>query len=207
MKTKRGTNKKESDHNILISKFNCRWLKRLKKNKIEMFNLKNLECQQIFKELTSNTDFLSSVFDNDQDLNSITKKFLKRLNGVIHNSFKKIKISERPNKALEELFEKRNLLRTKSDPESRDALEQVEEELASKCAEDNKEKIKEELSGMKCDEGGINPGKLWNLRKKLFPKSRDPPTAMLDSSGNLVTSEVEIEKIAIEKTQKQTYEK
>ena len=139
VKTKRGTNKKESDHNVLISKFNFRWLKRLKKNKIEMFNLKNLECQQIFKELTSNTDFLSSVFDNDQDLNSITKKFLKRLNGVIHNSFKKIKISERPNKALEELFEKRNLLRTKSDPESRDALEQVEEELASKCAEDNKD--------------------------------------------------------------------
>ena len=55
-----------------------------------MFNLKNPECQLKFKHLTSSTDFISSVFDTD--LNTITKKFLKRLNGLIHNSFKKIKI-------------------------------------------------------------------------------------------------------------------
>ena len=33
--------------------------------------------------------------------------------------------------------------------------------------------------------------------KKLFPKSRDPPTAMLDAYGNLVTSQEGIEEEAI----------
>ena len=51
---------------------------------------------------------------------------------------------------------------------------------------------------MKCEEGGIHSGKLWKLRKKLFPKSKDPPTAMCDAAGNLATKEVEIEKTAIE---------
>ena len=37
---------------------------------------------------------------------------------------------------------------------------QIEKELATKCAEDNYEKIKEELKDIKCDEGGINTGKL-----------------------------------------------
>ena len=78
--------------------------------------------------------------------------------------------------------------------ESKDALTKIEDELALTCAEENRE----ELEGMKFEEGGINSGKLWTLRKKLFPKSRNPPTAMCDLEGNLVTNEVEIEKIAME---------
>ena len=58
-------------------------------------------------------------------------------------------------------------------------------------------KIEEEISGIKCEEGGINSGKLWKLRKKLFPKSRDPPTAMLDEKGNLVTSVDEVQKLTV----------
>ena len=36
------------------------------------------------------------------------------------------------------------------------------------------------------------------LKKKLSPKCRDPPTAMLDNQGNLVTSEQGIEALAVE---------
>ena len=43
-----------------------------------------------------------------------------------------------------------------------------------KVAEENYEKLKEEINGIKCDEGGINSGKLWRLKKKLNPKCRDP---------------------------------
>ena len=41
-------------------------------------------------------------------------------------------------------------------------------------------------------EWGIYSGRLWKLRKKLFPQSRGPPTAMLDQCGNQVTDEEEI---------------
>ena len=202
IKTKRGSKTVESDHNPIVSKFNFKWRKSIQKRKIEMFNLKNTECQKKFKELTSDTNFLSSVFDNDNDINSVTKKFLKRLTGVLHKSFRKVKICEKTNKALEDLFKKRTVLRTKTDADSIEELKKVEEELAEKCAKDNRDKIKEEISGIKCEEGGIHSGRLWRLRKKLFPKSRDPPTAMKDPDGNLVTSEEEIEKLAI-----QTYQK
>ena len=71
------------------------------------------------------------------------------------------------------------------------------EELADRCAKDNYDKIAEEIAGIECDTGGTHSGKLWQLRKKLFPKSRDPPTAMLDDHGNFVTSPSVLEKLAL----------
>ena len=43
----------------------------------------------------------------------------------------------------------------------------------------------------------MNSGRLWKLRKKLCPRSQDPPTAMLDTLGNLVTSPAIIEELAM----------
>ena len=72
-----------SDHNPLISQFLLKWDRRKTKRRIEMFNLKNLEGQSKFTELTNNGTFLSEVFDNDDDLNKCTNVFIKRLNQVI----------------------------------------------------------------------------------------------------------------------------
>ena len=55
----------------------------------------------------------------------------------------------------------------------------------------------DELSGLDCEDGSNNGVKLWSLRRKLFPRSRDPPTAMLDSCGNLITSQEGVEEEAI----------
>ena len=91
----------------------------------------------------------------------------------------------------------RKVLRNKQDDESKKKLEEVEDLLADKCAEANYSKIKEEIRNIECEEGGINSGNLWKLKKKLSPKCRDPPTAMLDPYGNLVTSSHLIEELAI----------
>ena len=79
-------------------------------------------------------------------------------------------------------------MRTKDDAPSLQELKKVDEELATKCAKENFLKIKEEVKNIKCDEGGYNAGKFWMLKKKLCPRPQDPPTAMLDFEGNLVTS-------------------
>ena len=82
VKTKNGTNKTESDHNTIFSKFKLHWNKRIKENRIEIYNLKNKNCQQIFREATkglNNSQNLSSVFDEEGDLNVQTEKFIKRL--------------------------------------------------------------------------------------------------------------------------------
>ena len=40
-------------------------------------------------------------------------------------------------------------------------------------------------------------GHLWKMKKKLNPKCRDPPTAMKDEKGNLVTSPELIESMSL----------
>ena len=186
----------------MITQMNLKWSNRNQKKKLEMFNLKNLECQQKFLEITTNSNFLSSVFDSEKDLNSASSIFLKRLNDCIHRSFRKIKVTDKPNVELQELFNQRKHLRSKSDDESKVKLKQVEEKLSDICAEENRRKILDEISGIECDEGGTHSGKLWKLRKKLFPNSRDPPTAMLDSEGNLVTCEKKVEELALDEYRK-----
>ena len=39
---------------------------------------------------------------------------------------------------------------------------------------------------------------MWKLRKKMCPKNRDPPTAMIDKKGNLLTSDKAIQDRAVE---------
>ena len=113
---------------------------------------------------------LSSVVKQDSDINNITKKFLKRLNGIIHNCFKKIRIHEDSGVSdVTKLLDKRRILRCKTDMESKRELEAVETELADKCAESNYSKIIEEIKDLSCEEGGMNAGRLWKLQKKLFP--------------------------------------
>ena len=46
----------------------------------------------------------------------------------------------------------------------------------------------QEVKDINCEEGGTHSGKLWKLKKILCPKLRDPPTAMKDKHGNLVTA-------------------
>ena len=90
-------------------------------------------------------------------------------------------------KELDELYKERTMLRNKEDKESKVRLQKVEDELADKFSEDFYKKIKEEIKGINSEEGGWNSGHLWCLKKKLFPMAPDPPTAMLDSEGKLVT--------------------
>ena len=60
-------------------------------------------------------------------------------------------------------------------------------------AEENYRKVKEELEKVKTNKGGMNSKQIWSMKKRICPKSKDPPTAMLDSRGNLLTSDEAIQ--------------
>ena len=81
--TKNGPIKKESDHNVLISEFQCKVNEADQKKKAELYNVKILECQKEFKKYTSNTKMLSSVFDSLDDINILVNRFMKKINGCI----------------------------------------------------------------------------------------------------------------------------
>ena len=44
----------------------------------------------------------------------------------------------------------------------------------------------------------IDPQKFWKIRKAICPRSQDPPSVVLDSKGNNLTSQESIENRAIE---------
>ena len=45
---------------------------------------------------------------------------------------------------------------------------------------------------MNCEDGGINSGKLWKLKKKLHTNFPDPPNVMKDRKGNILTEPKDI---------------
>ena len=60
------------------------------------------------------------------------------------------------------------------------------------------QKIMTKVKGMEdSEDGGFNWGRLWKLKKKLSPKVSDPPTAMTNSVGKLLTSDDDIKAEAI----------
>ena len=194
-----GSVRVESDHNVLISKFRFGWKQRRKQEKIQMYNLKNKQNQEKFRKKTSNNKYLSSAFDDEnEDIELSAQKFIKRLNKLIQKCFKKIRITTKTDKKTEDLYEKWRKLQRNDDPQSKEELKDIEKELADKIAE-NYKTIEEETGKFNCDEGGFNSGKLWNLKKHMFPKHRDPPTAMVDDDGNLLTSSEEINELAVKK--------
>ena len=88
MKTKTGIVRTESDHNIIITKLNIKWSPKEIKV-VEIFNYKDKKALKLFKIETTKKDTLSKIIETDKYLHIVTKKFLKRLKGFVHQSFKK----------------------------------------------------------------------------------------------------------------------
>ena len=198
-KLTRNKDKVESDHNVLITKFNLNWHTSKEHNKNEMYNLKNKQGQAKFKQETSNTRYLTCSFDDEnEDLEVSKTRFIKRLNSLIKKCFTKVRITDRSDKKTEYLYERWRKLQGKDDEESKENLKTLEKELGEKIA-DNYKKIEEETNKYSCDDGGFHSGKLWNLKKHIFPKHKDPPTAMLDNGGKILTNSEEINELALQK--------
>ena len=198
-KTKTGAKIKLSDHNSLVTKIKAEWKKEEPKLRIEIYNFKDKDGIEKFRKITSKDTFLSSIFKEEGSIEAQTKIFLKRLKFCISQSFKKIRIKgSKRNKKLDDLFNKRRILKNRKDETSVQMLKNVEDKLADICAEDNLKIIVEACEGLTCEEGGVNVAKLWKLKKQLRGIWQEPPTAMLDSSGNLVTTSKALETLSLQ---------
>ena len=95
----------ESDHNILI--LNISWDVKVKKERTEIFNLRNKKCQEEFFNSTNNTDVLSKCLNNR---NVVTggKLWLKSVKTLILKSFRKIRLTNQEKKSkVQNLLTKR----------------------------------------------------------------------------------------------------
>ena len=193
-------NKVESDHNPLITTFSWNWNKANQIQTTKVFNLKNKKCQEKFKKETTNNSYLSSAFDDeDGNIKVQVDTFLKRLEKTLHKCFRKIKVKEKVDKETESLYNRWRQLQAKSDDESNREIKEVEDKLAE-MIEKNFRTIQTETGEIDCaEESGFHSGRMWKLKKKLCPRAQDPPTAMVDDEGNLVTSAERIQELALKK--------
>ena len=193
---------KESDHNPIIGKFKLS-VKSVTKERIEMFNLRNTECQAKYREFTNDTDILSCSIRDDEDINTSFERFLKNLNKIFYQTFKKIRVC--PSNRLNEvdiLMGKRIKLKNRNDDASKKELKDIEAKLVEMCAAKNMEIIKDEIDKLGDKDGGVNMSGFWKLKSKLFNKYKEPSAAKLDSQGHLVTGGENLKNLFLE-----TYEK
>ena len=77
-----------------------------KKYKLELYNLNNKDCQVKFREFTSNTEMLSTVFDGDGDVDILTKRFIKKRDACIASNLRKKGTSKKKLNKTQTLFAK-----------------------------------------------------------------------------------------------------
>ena len=165
-KPKKSDRIKESDHNVLISKFNCK-LKDIEHTKNETYNLSNEECQSKFEIYTTGTKTLSGTIDPDGDIDQITERLIKKINGCIAINFRKTRIqSSNKRKTEKYLYNKMKALKNEDNEESKEELSNVIKAFTDK-ADKNFETLQSELMKVKNIEGKINNKELLKLKKIL----------------------------------------
>ena len=142
----------ESDHNTEILKLNLQYEKR-KTERIEIFNYKNIECQEKFHNLTSRTQKLSECFKMELSFEGQATKWKKTLDSFCHQSFKKVRLT--PNKPeitkISGFMDGKKSLKIKikmaEKGQKRDELqlqlERLDSKIAQECSAENFQKIKE----------------------------------------------------------------
>ena len=67
-------------------------------------------------------------------------------------------------------------------------LELIEDFLTETCANTNAEKIKTHFASMESLDGKFCQVGLWNLKKRICPKTMDPPMGKKNEDGLLITA-------------------
>ena len=141
---------------------------------------------------------LYSIFDSKEDINTLVKRFMKKLDGCIKMNLKKVRTNKHKASHVEKLFTKMSILKQKDDDKSKQELVDVIEAIAKEKDKKYNLLMTELVKLNPDDEGRNDAQKFWKINKKIFPKSRDPPVAILDRKGNLINADKAIEERALE---------
>ena len=157
----------------------------------EIFNFKDLESQELFKNLTSDTKAFTNCFNNEKPIEEQIENWRKTLKNFCHKAFKKIRIKRsrpRPiHKSIGYLIDKRNaLVKNKAPSEEINNLDSI---IADKQASHNREKILKNFKTFSENPENIQMNKMWKLMKNICPKIKQtPPTAKKNYKGKLIST-------------------
>ena len=193
----------ESDHCPISLDINLTFSK-VKPERIEFFQFKNKEAQIEFKKLTTNTTKFSDCFTNELPFEKQALNWRKLLNRFFHQTFKKIRISNKPRKMknkIGELMEKRQKLKkeqVKTEDEDNEIID-LEGQIADACQEDNRKKILDNFSEMDGNNGNLDHQGVWKTKKKYFSKIKPSlPVGKKNWKNQMITNPEELKELYLE---------
>ena len=193
----------ESDHNGLILEIAIEFSYN-KPERQEMFDFKNKDAQELFKNETENNNDLLKCFENNLTLEVQSKKWLKAFNSILYKCFRKIRICKK--KEVNDNFEKsliKERIGLKKELNSINMKEELKEKIekrirdidtgiGDKVAESYHKEILETINDLGGDEtslDGSSRNKLWKILKRKVPKNEPViPVGKKDRKGNMVTN-------------------
>ena len=81
----------ETDHNMMIADFDISVSKR-KADRVELFNMRNKKCQELFFQETEENPELLKCFDSQLPFETQCKKWFKTFNSTLFKCFKKVRV-------------------------------------------------------------------------------------------------------------------
>ena len=199
----------ETDHNSIIADFNISIPKR-KVERLELFNLRNKNCQAAFTEETHVNTQLVECFQNQLPFDIQCKNWLKTFNSILFKCFKKIRIvnKEKTKDKKDILFEEQNSLKKEMkiatiSEEMKIKIKvrilQIEEEIGHEISQNFAEEIENTIKSIGGDKQNLNGNgrrAIWDILKKNFPKRKVAvPVGKKDQSGNIVSNHEGLKKL------------
>ena len=188
---------KKSDHYTMIATFNIKWNDK-KQARREFFKLRDAEGLLNFSKLTEKSERLRHSVRNSDSVEENCNRWYKEIEKVLHQCFKKVRIcSNLPKNTID--YEIKELLTTiKCLKEQYDIctpmvkavlkLEISRYEQKAAVLQGNKcKRIIDEQMKQLTHDGCFSFDDAWKIKKKIFPKSNDPPFAVMDKQGNFVS--------------------
>ena len=187
---------KRSDHFTLIAKFDIKWTEP-KPVREEFFKLRDHDGLEKFKKLTTKSEKLKRCFQNNLRLEDACNRWYKEIDSVLHQCFKKIRVTSSPPKRTVDYEIHRTLQQIKTLKEKYMSAHHIQKPVL-KVELDKHEKMMAELQGSRCrniiseqtkyltQDGTFSLNEAWKLKKKMFPRCSEAPFAVQDEHGNLV---------------------
>ena len=181
----------ESDHNPLILEIDIPWNSKIIEDRIEIFNLRNGDCQREFFKNTNNGDVLTNCLIN-RNIKEGGKLWFRNLKFKIVQNFKKIRINRK--KTDEEL----NILKLIEQNRFTNGLvnEINKKKISDKIFEKNRKIIIDQVGEMIDNMSNLSRIKMWKVKQKVCPKvNTNYAIAKLNDNGDLVTEKSELKNL------------
>ena len=198
---KNGGKATDSDHFTEYMDLNLQFVSE-KPIRKEIFNFKEPEALERFRDITTNTNTFSECFLNDLPLEKQIDNWRKTLKSHCQMAFKKIRIKQKKhmkpvNPTMSALIDERNELHKNiASVENVEKVRKIEENISNMEAEEKYALISEQFNKFSENPESINLQEVWKVLKKVCPKqSNTVPIAKRNHKGDLVTNTKEIKKL------------